>query len=114
VASSAYILAMPDPALIASTSLAAVSAAAAWRSSFTVREAATRSNLAFVWPVVRVGYEKDRAVVFGMMLASIGRPDTRGASMAHPCIAYTVVPGNEACDPLYPVWTAARVRIHSR
>ena len=54
---------MADPALIASTALAAVSSAAAWRSSFIAREAATRSSLAFVWPVVQIGYERDRAVV---------------------------------------------------
>jgi hypothetical protein len=54
---------MADPALIAPTTLAAVSAAAAWRSSFIAREAAIRSSLAFVWPVVRVSYERDRAIV---------------------------------------------------
>lgn len=55
---------MPDPAIIASTALAAASSAAAWRSSFIAREAATRSNLAFVWPAVRIAYDGPDPVVW--------------------------------------------------
>lgn len=55
---------MTDPALIASTTLAAVSAAAAWRSSFISREAGTRSSLAFVWPAVRIAYDGGQPVVW--------------------------------------------------
>jgi hypothetical protein len=55
---------VPDIALIASTALAAASAAAAWRSSFIAREAATRNNLAFVWPVVRIKSDGPHTVVF--------------------------------------------------
>jgi hypothetical protein len=55
---------MADEALLASTALAAISAAAAWRSSFIAREAATRSNLPFVWPAVRVAYDEPDPVVW--------------------------------------------------
>lgn len=55
---------MADEALLASTALAAASSAAAWRSSFIAREAATRNNLAFVWPAVRIAFDGPDPVVW--------------------------------------------------
>jgi hypothetical protein len=53
-----------DSGVVASTALAAISSAAAWRSSFIAREAATRNNLAFVWPAVHIAYDGPDPVVW--------------------------------------------------
>lgn len=48
-----------DGAAVASAALAAASATASWRSALVAREAASRSNAAFVWPSVRIGRDGD-------------------------------------------------------
>lgn len=52
-----------------------------------------------------------RGMPFGTILASIGPPDERGASNAHPCIAYTLVPERKRVILCIPDGRIVRIEI---
>jgi hypothetical protein len=56
-------LPVSDAPVIISTSVAALSALAAWRSSFVASASVARSNLPYVWPVVSSARDADAIVV---------------------------------------------------